>query len=173
VTPALAGVDLQAFPKVSGSKGLQLHVPLNTPATYEQTQHFAPITAQTLERAHPRLVVSDMAFIDWSQNADHKTTVAVYSLRAKRDEPFVSLPVSWEELERAIADHDAQSLYFDPDAALRRLANEGDLFHPVLRLTQRLPEAAGAAARVRHTKLPRGSLDAYNAKRGFSKTPEP
>lgn len=90
---ALAGIDLEVFPKVSGSKGLQLYVPLNTAVTYEQTQPFARVVAQTLERIYPRLVVADMAkarrvgkiFIDWSQNSDYKTTVAVYSLRATRD----------------------------------------------------------------------------------------
>jgi bifunctional non-homologous end joining protein LigD len=122
---ALADLGLRAFPKVSGSKGLQLHVPLNTPVTYHDTSRFALATAQTLECAHPRLVVTDMAkarragkiLIDWSQDAAYKTTV--YSLRAKRDQPFVSMPVRWEELARAIRDRNAESLSFDPDAALR------------------------------------------------------
>src|SRR5262249_28617945 len=120
---ALVDSGLQAFLKVSGSKGLQLYVPLNTPVTYEQTGHFALVTAQMVERAQPRLVVTDMAkarragkvLIDWSQNSDRKTTGAVYSLRAKRDQPFVSFPVRWDELERAIATKKAESLYFDPD----------------------------------------------------------
>jgi bifunctional non-homologous end joining protein LigD len=156
VRQALSGIDLEAFPKVSGSKGLQLHVPLNTPATYEQTQHFALVVAQTLERAQPHLVVTDMAkarragrvFIDWSQNSDYKTTVAVYSLRAKRDAPFVSMPLRWAELERAVADRDGERLSFDPDTALRRLGETGDLFGPVLRLKQRLPRMP--ATKVRH-----------------------
>ena len=147
---ALAGVGLQAFLKVSGSKGLQLHVPLNTPVTYAQTGHFALVTAQALERAHPQLIVTDMAkvrrtgkvFIDWSQNSDYKTTVSVYSLRAKRDQPFVSLPVRWDELEGAAKN--ADRLYFDVDTALRRLADVGDLFRPVLRLKQRLPQVSRA-----------------------------
>ena len=147
---ALAGIDLEVFPKVSGSKGLQLYVPLNTPVTYEQTQPFARVVAQTLERTYPRLVVAEMAkvrrvgriFIDWSQNSDYKTTVAVYSLRATNDQPFVSMPVRWQELERAVAAHNAAGLSFDPTGALRRLADIGDLFHPVLRLKQRLPVTA-------------------------------
>ena len=158
---ALAGADLQAFPKVSGSKGLQLHVPLNTPVTYDQTNHFALVTAQVLERSHPRLVVTDMAkakragkiFIDWSQNADYKTTVSVYSLRAKRDQPFVSLPVRWDELERAIADRNAERLYFDPATALQRLADVGDLFRPVLRLKQRLPQGMPSPASGRRSTV--------------------
>lgn len=178
---ALAGVDLQAFPKVSGSKGLQLHVPLNTSITYDDTSRFARVTAQTLERAHPRLVITDMAkakragkvFIDWSQNTDYKTTVAVYSLRAKHDQPFVSLPVRWDELERAIATRNAQSLYFDPETALRRLADAGDLYRPVLRLKQRLPAAAARPQRGRRAKSSTTSLDAYRAKRDFTKTREP
>jgi len=144
---ALEAVDLEVFPKVSGSKGLQLHVPLNTRVTYEETQRFALVTAHALEQAEPRLVVTDMAkarragkvFIDWSQNSDYKTTVSVYSLRAKRDRPFVSMPVRWEELERAIKHRDAHSLSFDPQAALRRLHEIGDLHRPLLRLRQRLP----------------------------------
>jgi hypothetical protein len=95
-------------------------------------------------------------FIDWSQNADSKTTVAVYSLRAKRDEPFVSFPVSWDELERAIATKNAQSLYFDPATALRRLADAGDLYRPVLRLKQYLPGAPrNMSARRRAESTPR------------------
>lgn len=178
---ALAGVELQVFPKVSGSKGLQLHVPLNTPVTYEQTGQFALVTAQALERAQSSLVVTDMAkarrvgrvFIDWSQNVDYKTTVAAYSLRAKRDQPFVSLPVSWEDLERAITAKDAQSLYFDPPTALRRLRDAGDLYRPMLRLRQQLPRfGRTATGRQRATRKPR-SLNAYSAKRDFTRTPEP
>jgi bifunctional non-homologous end joining protein LigD len=167
---ALDGVGLQVFPKVSASKGLQLHVPLNMPVTYEETGHFALVTAQTLERAYPRLVVTDMAkarrvgkvFIDWNQNADYKTTVAVHSLRAKRDQPFVSFPVRWDELERAIATRSAASLSFDPATALGRLADVGDLFQPVLRLRQPLPLAAASPRRGRQrVKSTAGSQRAY------------
>ena len=178
---ALAGVGLEAFPKVSGSKGLQLHVPLNTAVTYEDTSRFALVTAQAVERAHPRLVVTDMAkakrvgrvFIDWSQNSDYKTTVAVYSLRAKRDQPFVSMPVRWAELERAIASRDAASLDFDPDTAIQRLADTGDLFAPVLKLKQRLPDTAARPRNFRPARAVSRSLDAYRAKREFAETPEP
>ena len=92
---------LKSFPKLSGSKGLQLYVPLNTRSSYAATQPFAKTMAELLEREHPKLVVADMAknlrrgkvFVDWSQNADHKTTVGVYSLRAKHERPFVSIPI--------------------------------------------------------------------------------
>ena len=99
---------LRSFPKTSGSKGLQIYVPLNTPVTYEVTKMFSHALAQLLEHDHRDLVLSEMSkqartgkvFVDWSQNDEHKTTVAVYSLRA-REHPTVSTPVSWEEVERA------------------------------------------------------------------------
>ncbi len=133
---------LEAFPKVSGSKGMQVYVPLNTPMTYAQTQPFARGLAQRMEREHPDLVVSDMTktrragkvFIDWSQNSDFKTTVSVYSLRAKRSAPYVSMPVTWEELRAAVRKQDPAALTFDPEAALARLAKHGDLWAGVLTL---------------------------------------
>ncbi|HET9489203.1 MAG TPA: non-homologous end-joining DNA ligase [Methylomirabilota bacterium] len=140
-------LELQAFPKVSGSKGIQVYVPLNTAVTYAESQPFARTVAEWLEREHPRLITADMAksrrsgrvFIDWSQNAPHKTTVAVYSLRAKRERPFVSMPVTWEELRRAIRAGDGRRLYFEPRAARARLARHGDRYRPVLTLEQALP----------------------------------
>ncbi|MDQ6708027.1 MAG: non-homologous end-joining DNA ligase, partial [Acidobacteriota bacterium] len=148
----LARLNLESFAKVSGSKGLQVYVPINTPVTYALAQPFARSIAQSLEKEHPSLIVSEMAknlragkvFIDWSQNSDFKTTVGVYSLRAKRDHPFVSLPVSWEELEALGKQRDPDRLCLDPQAALARLEKLGDLFAPVLRLRQRLPnDSAG------------------------------
>src|SRR5205085_359390 len=144
----LAKLPLKSFPKVSGSKGLQLYVPLNTPTTYDATQPFAHTIAQLLEREHRDLVTSDMSkilregkvFIDWSQNADHKTTVGVYSLRAKRERPYISMPVKWEELNKAIQKQHAEVLEFTPDVALQRLKRVGDLFAPVLKLKQKLPK---------------------------------
>ncbi len=104
VRDLLARLKLQCFPKVSGSKGIQLYVPLNTRVCYEETNAFARGVADLLTREHPKLVLSEMAkalrtgkvFIDWSQNAQTKTTVSVYSLRAKREHPFASVPVKWE-----------------------------------------------------------------------------
>jgi bifunctional non-homologous end joining protein LigD len=143
----LERLRLRAFPKVSGSKGLQLAIPLNTPVTYDLTQPFARTLAELLERRRPDLVVADMArskragkvLIDWSQNAAHKTTIAVYSLRGSRPRPFVSVPVTWDELAAALKKKDGDGLYFDPAAALRRVRTLGDLYAPVLTLEQTLP----------------------------------
>jgi bifunctional non-homologous end joining protein LigD len=153
----LEGAGLRSFAKVSGSKGIQVHVPLNTAATYSGTQALARAAAQRMEREHPKLVVSEMkkelrkgkVFIDWSQNSDFKTTVGVYSLRAKRAHPFVSMPVDWEELERAVASRNAAVLDFPPQAALERLETDGDRFAPTLELKQKLPKDLRPAARRR------------------------
>jgi bifunctional non-homologous end joining protein LigD len=138
---------LQAFPKVSGSKGLQVHIPLNTTVTYAETQPFAKALAELLARRHPDLIVAEMTktlrrgkvFIDWSQNSDFKTTVGVYSLRAKAAQPFVSLPVQWSELDAAVRRDDANALVFGMDEAVERLDRKGDLFKTMLKLTQKLP----------------------------------
>lgn len=148
----LARLKLEAFPKVSGSKGLQLYVPLNGPATYRIATPFAQAIAELLHREHPDLIVSDMSkvlrrnrvLIDWSQNHQKKTTVGPYSIRGKRNEPFVSLPVTWDELKRALKSGSASRLFFSPTDAVKRVSKHGDLFAPVLTLKQKLP------------KLPRG-----------------
>ena len=140
------GFKLQSFPKTSGSKGLQVYIPLNTPVTYEQTKPFAHELARVLERQHPESVVSDMkkalrtgkVFVDWSQNDDYKTTVCVYSLRAK-ERPMVSTPLIWDEVEKCLTRKDPQLLAFDSEAALKRVEEFGDLFEPVLKLKQKLP----------------------------------
>jgi bifunctional non-homologous end joining protein LigD len=144
---------LQSFPKTSGSKGLQIYVPLNTKATYEQTKAFAHALARLLEHEHPELVVSDMkkavrtnkVFVDWSQNDQHKTTISVYSLRA-REHPTVSTPVTWEEVEQALKKKDAGRLVFEAKDVLARVEKMGDLFAPVQKLKQKLPQLAGLAA---------------------------
>ena len=138
--------QLQSFPKTSGSKGLQLYVPLNTNTTYDLTKSFAKNLALALEREHSDLVLSNMAkrlrtgkvFVDWSQNDSHKTTVCVYSLRAK-ERPTVSTPVHWNELEQALAADDPAQLSFTSDQVLARVDQFGDLFAPVQSLKQRLP----------------------------------
>lgn len=137
---------LQAFAKTSGSKGLQIYVPLNTAVTYEQTKPFAKAVARLLEESHPDLVISDMKkalrvgkiFVDWSQNDDYKTTVNVYSLRAK-EQPTVSTPVSWQEVENCLKKGDPDLLVFTSDQVLQRVEKTGDLFEPVLKLKQKLP----------------------------------
>jgi bifunctional non-homologous end joining protein LigD len=139
---------LQAFPKTSGSKGMQVYVPLNTEVGYDATKTAALGLAQRLEREHPEAVVSMMekarrggkVFIDWSQNDQHKTTINVYSLRA-RARPTVSTPVTWEEVEACLRAKDASRLVFEAPAALARVDKLGDLFAPLLTLKQRLPKA--------------------------------
>ncbi len=141
----LQDVGLESFPKTSGSKGLQIYAPLNTPTNYDITKTFAKSVAERLESEHPELVVSKMAkalrkekiFVDWSQNDDHKTTVCVYSLRAKEN-PTVSTPVTWQEVEGALKKGDASKLVFKSDDVLKRVEKQGDLFEPVLKLKQRL-----------------------------------
>jgi bifunctional non-homologous end joining protein LigD len=144
---------LESFPKTSGSKGLQIYIPLNTPTTYDVTKPFANALARLLEHDHPELVVSDMkkevragkVFVDWSQNDEHKTTVSVYSLRA-RERPTVSTPVTWEELERTLKKKDASLLVFEAPKVLERFEKMGDLHAPVLKLKQNLPQVQPVAA---------------------------
>ena len=141
---------LQSFPKTSGSKGLQIYVPLNTPTGYEDTKSFAHALARLLEDQHRELVVSDMkkelrkgkVLVDWSQNDQHKTTIAVYSLRA-RERPTVSTPVKWGEVEQLFKKKDPALLVFEAEQALKRVEKLGDLFEPVLKLKQKLPRFTG------------------------------
>ena len=148
---AFEHLGLEAFPKTSGSKGMQVYVPLNTPASYAQTKPFAHGIAQVLERRHPELVVSDMkktlrrgkVLVDWSQNDEHKTTVNVYSLRA-RERPTVSTPLQWHEVEGVLASRDPDELAFSSDAVLARVAEHGDLFRPVIELEQELPVSSAS-----------------------------
>jgi bifunctional non-homologous end joining protein LigD len=175
---------LESLLKVSGSKGIHVHVPLNTNVTYEMTQAFAQSVAQYLASEHPKSIVSEMAkhkrkgkvFIDWSQNSEHKSTVAVYSLRAKAERPFVAMPVSWRELETALAKNDASKLFFEPEAALKRLEKIGDLFAPSLRLKQTLPKPfLQLSTQVLSDPSDAGlaALEPYRRKRDFTKTREP
>ncbi|MGP0098131.1 MAG: non-homologous end-joining DNA ligase [Terriglobales bacterium] len=144
---------LKSFPKTSGSKGLQIYIPLHTTTSYEQTKPFAHAIARLLEQEHPDLVVSDMkkvirtnkVFVDWSQNDEHKTTISVYSLRA-REHPTVSTPVTWEEVEQALKKKDAARLVFQADDVLARVERMDDLFAPVQKLKQNLPQLEGLAA---------------------------
>ena len=144
---------LKSFPKTSGSKGLQIYVPLNTPTTYEETKPFAHAIARLLEDEHRELVVSDMkksirtgkVFVDWSQNDEHKTTIAIYSLRA-RERPTVSTPVSWEEVEQSLENKNASKLIFEAGDVLARIEKLGDLFEPVLKLKQTLPQLGNLTA---------------------------
>lgn len=140
----LNSMSLCSFPKTSGSKGLQVSVPLNSPASYGDTKPFAHGIAQFLEREEPKLVVSKMSnrirtgkvFVDWSQNDEHKTSVCVYSLRAM-DRPTVSTPLRWEEVEAGAAGR--TSLLFEWSETLKRVRRQGDLSGPVQTLKQKLP----------------------------------
>jgi len=142
----LDALKLESFAKTSGSKGLQLYVPLNTPVTYDQTKTLSHQLAEELEHEHPELVLSKMArnlragkvFVDWSQNDRHKTTVCAYSLRAK-ERPTVSTPVEWDEVKSALKKKNAARLAFVSDDVLKRVEKNGDLFEPLLKLKQKLP----------------------------------
>jgi bifunctional non-homologous end joining protein LigD len=142
-----ADLGLECFPKTSGSKGMQVYVPLNSGLTYERTRPFAHAVALLLEKRHPKEVVSKMTkklrrgkvLVDWSQNHPTKTTVAVYSLRAK-ERPTASTPLEWDEVERGLKRGDPDSLSFEAGEVLKRLEGKGDLFEPVLKLRQSLPE---------------------------------
>lgn len=140
----LASFGLESFPKTSGSKGLQVYLPINGPITYERTKAFARAVAELLESQAPAQVVSRMqknlrkgkVFVDWSQNDQKKTTVNVYSLRAK-ERPTVSTPVTWHEVENSV--RRKKGLSFETSEVLDRVARLGDLFEPVLSLKQKLP----------------------------------
>jgi bifunctional non-homologous end joining protein LigD len=139
---------VQSFPKTSGSKGMQIYVPLNSKkVSYDATKPFAKAIAQLLEKQTPDRVVSKMkkverggkVFVDWSQNHQSKTTIAVYSLRA-RERPTASTPLAWEEVEAAADSGDGSALVFEAGAVLERIEDRGDLFAPVLELEQELPD---------------------------------
>ncbi|MFN8390764.1 MAG: non-homologous end-joining DNA ligase [Bdellovibrionota bacterium] len=192
-------MGLECVVKVSGSKGMQLYIPLNTPTTYAVTRPFAETVAKLMVERMPNLVVSNMSkalrggkvLIDWSQNDDFKTTVVVYSMRAKNDTPYISMPVQWEELRRALKKKDKSLLYFEPKDALKRLDKLGDLFAPALSMKQRIPKSfqsaidAGADQSQEKTPVPKRKaakssaarkgtdMEAYRAKRNFSITAEP
>jgi bifunctional non-homologous end joining protein LigD len=144
IRESLRRAELDCFVKSSGSKGLQIHVPLNTVVSYDMTRQFARRAALSIEREHPGLASALPAkakvFIDWRQNSDFKTSISVYSLRAGQSYPFVSIPFTWEELGKACVDRDKVALYSQPQAALARLEAVGDLFVPVLGMRQDLPE---------------------------------
>lgn len=138
------GLDLYA--KTSGSKGMQLYLPINRPVTYEETSGLAHAVAQWMEKRRPKEVTSKMkkdlrkgkVFVDWSQNALSKTTVCVYSLRA-RNRPTVSTPVEWSEVEKALKAEDPSLLTFETEDVLKRVSKKGDLFEHVLTKRQKLP----------------------------------
>ena len=145
----LEGLGLTSFVKTSGSKGLQLYLPLNRPdASFDATKAFAKVVAELLAREEPSLVVATQAItarkgrvlIDWAQNDRARTTVGAYSLRA-RPQPTVSTPLSWDEVAQCVTSGDAQQLSFTAPRVLERVVEQGDLMAPVLSLSQVLPAA--------------------------------
>jgi bifunctional non-homologous end joining protein LigD len=144
----LAQLELESFVKTSGSKGMQLYVPLNTKTSYEETRPFAQALAQLIAKQDPENVLAKMGkktdrsgkvLIDWYQNNERKTTISVYSLRA-RERPTVSTPVTWEEVEAVAKSGDGSELVFEAADVLGRIEQHGDLFAPVLELEQELPQ---------------------------------
>src|SRR3989440_403424 len=172
----LGKMKLKAFPKTSGSKGLQIYVPLNTPVTYDDTKGFSRACARLLEQRHPDLVVSDMkknlrvgkVFVDWSQNDEHKTTVNVYSLRAK-ERPTVSTPVAWQEVEQCLRKKNPKLLAFESSQVLERVAKMGDLFAPVQTLKQRLPDASTLSEQAAPKSASKGRTSAASKATGSKK----
>ncbi len=145
IRDVLESLDLEAFPKTSGSKGMQLYIPLNSTHTHEHASSFAHAVAQLLEKQNPKQVLSSMTrslrkakvFIDWSQNSRHKTTIAPYSMRAK-DRPTVSTPITWDEVSDGASE---EPLIFEANDVLERVDEYGDLFEPTATLVQQLPSA--------------------------------
>jgi bifunctional non-homologous end joining protein LigD len=143
----LLKMKLKSFAKTSGSKGLQVYVPLNSSVTFDQTKDLSRALAQHLETNHDDLVTSNMSkavrkgkvFVDWSQNDEHKTTICVYSLRAK-EEPTVATPVTWDEVQNCLKKKEAGLLKFRSEKVLARVEKLGDLFEPVEKLKQKLPK---------------------------------
>ena len=144
----LEALDLASFPKTTGSVGLHVYVPLNTRHDYAHTKAFARAVAARLaaERRDevvdrtPRSLRAGKVLVDWLQNDASRSTVAPYSLRAM-PWPTVSTPVTWTEVEAAHAARRPELLTFDAADARERLGRLGDLFRPVLELTQALPDA--------------------------------
>jgi len=179
----LEELNFESYVKVSGSKGLQVYVPLNSAVTYDETQPLAKGIAQLLAQREPKLIVAEMpkrlrtkkVFIDWSQNTDFKTTVGVYSLRAKTYRPYVSVPVGWDELSDVLQSKDAEALFFTPEETVERVKKLGDLFKPVLTKVQKLPAEVRRYFEQQRSRSPQRieALETYEAKRDFRKTAEP
>jgi bifunctional non-homologous end joining protein LigD len=145
IREVLDGIGLRCVAKTSGSKGLQLYLPVNRPGlTHDHASAFARTVAQAMERHHGDRVTSVMrkdlrkgkVFIDWSQNSRHKTTVAPYSLRA-RPRPTVSTPVTWEEVEAAAG---GAPMAFEAADVVARVDKDGDHFAAAATLEQTLPQ---------------------------------
>lgn len=145
----LSDLGLVSLVKTSGSKGLQVYVPLNSPADYRATAGFSRTLARAMEQQHSDRVVSvqrktlrtGKVLIDWSQNSHHKTTACVYTMRARK-RPTCSTPVSWDEIDDAVTASDAELITFEAPDVLERVGQFGDLFAPAATLVQELPALA-------------------------------
>jgi len=144
----LTQLELECFVKTSGSKGMQLYVPLNSKTSYEETRPFGQALDQIVANQDPENILAKMGkktdrsgkvLIDWYQNNERKTTISVYSLRA-RERPTCSTPITWDEVEQAAESGKGDHLVFETDDVLKRLDEHGDLFAPVLELEQKLPQ---------------------------------
>jgi bifunctional non-homologous end joining protein LigD len=143
----LRDLGLETVVESSGSKGVHVHVPLNTPVSYEETAPFAQAVAQLLEKEDPERVVSRVTrslrrgkvLVDWSHNTAHKSTVSAFSLRA-REHPTVATPLIWDEVAEAAERGDAARLRFESGRVLEEIEQRAELVRPLLELEQRLPD---------------------------------
>jgi bifunctional non-homologous end joining protein LigD len=144
----LDSLGLRVWAKVSGAKGLHLHIPVEGSGGFEHTKAFARAIAELVARALPTQVVTTMAreqrtgrvFIDWSQNTAWKSMIAPYSLRGLAY-PTVAAPVSWSEIEHVASTRDVGSLVFFASDMQQRVAAQGDLFADLTATRQKLPTA--------------------------------
>ncbi len=142
IKEVLDALDLEGFPKTSGSDGIHVLVPVARRYTYADTREFADIVARTLERTHTGLVTTQWSkakrrgvLIDANQNGEGKTIASVYSVRPREGAP-VSTPLRWDEVREDLDPRD-----FTMEVALGRVQRLGDLYAPVLEKRQSLGAA--------------------------------
>jgi bifunctional non-homologous end joining protein LigD len=142
VKEVLDALDLQGFPKTSGSDGIHVLVPIERRHSFADTREFAEIVARTLESTHRGLVTTQWSkakrrgvLIDSNQNGEGKTIASVYSVRPREGAP-VSTPLGWDEVDESL---DPRA--FTMDVVLRRVEREGDLYEPVLTMRQSIGAA--------------------------------
>ena len=135
-------LELDSYPKTSGSEGIHILVPVARRHTYAETREFSEIVAGAIARAHPGLATTEWTkakrrgvLIDSNQNGEGKTIASVYSARPKPGAP-VSTPLRWDEVNASL---DPSAFTFD--TVLERVAREGDLFEGVLTTKQSLSAA--------------------------------
>jgi bifunctional non-homologous end joining protein LigD len=147
----LTELGLDSLVKTSGSLGLHVYVPLGSPHDGEEAKAFAKVVSRALAESRPDEVVFDVqksrragkVYVDWLQNDPTRQTVAPYSLRGL-PWPTVALPVTWQEVEEAVAAEDGGRLVFLHSDVAERIERLGDLFAPLHEIEQRLPRATHA-----------------------------